>query len=190
MRTPFVRAVVVRAVIVTSMFALAATACSDDAPAVPTPASIGSPATVNSTINSTTSPTTAGTVAAHTTVPFTEDTADIPLQTSPADGSTDIPIDFPAPPDTSDAPIVISVTVGLNADPNRIENIPIGATVSLSVTNPIADDEFHLHGYDLGDGTPMAQGQTETFTFTAVNAGRFELESHTTNAVLLVLSVG
>ncbi len=190
MRTSFVRSVTVRAVVAISTLALVGAACSDDAPTAATPPSIGSPVTISTTTSATTSTTTGGTAVLATTVPLTEDTVDIPLQTSPADGSTDIPIDFPAPPDTSDAPIVISVTVGVDADPNRIENIPIGATVALSVTNPTAGDEFHLHGYDLGDGTPMPQGQTETFTFTAVNKGQFELESHTTNAVLLVLSVG
>jgi hypothetical protein len=171
MRTPFVRAVVVA-----SAFVVVGAACSDDTPAAPAPASIGSPVTITSpTLVVTTTVNTPATTAS--TVPLTRDTVDIP-------------INIPPPPDTSDAPIVISVTIGIDADPGRVENIPLGATVSLSVTNPAAADEFHLHGYDLGDGTAMPKGQTETFTFTASQPGQFELESHTTTAVLLVLNVG
>jgi len=116
------------------------------------------------------------------------DTGDIPL------GTGDIPLpvgtgDIPLPPVTSDLPYSLSVTVGLDAAPERIERVPLGATIALSVTNPDSEDEFHLHGYDLGDGQVMPAGQTATFTFVANQAGSFELESHETGAVLLVLEV-
>jgi hypothetical protein len=109
-------------------------------------------------------------------------------------GTGDIPLpvgtgDIPLPPVTSDLPYSLSVTVGLDAAPERIERVPLGATIALSVTNPGSEDEFHLHGFDLGDGQVMPAGQTATFTFVANQAGSFELESHETGAVLMVLEV-
>jgi hypothetical protein len=132
------------------------------------------------------------------TTPLTaapSDTADLPVGTGDIPlGTGDIPLpvgtgDIPLPPVTSDLPYSLSVTVGLDADPERIERVPLGATIALSVTNPDSDDEFHLHGYDLGDGQVMPAGQTATFTFVANQAGSFELESHETGTVLMVLEV-
>jgi hypothetical protein len=123
------------------------------------------------------------------------DTADLPVGTGDIPlGTGDIPLpvgtgDIPLPPVTADLPYSLSVTVGLDADPERIERVPLGATIALSVTNPDSTDEFHLHGYDLGDGQVMPAGQTATFTFVANQAGSFELESHETGEVLLVLEV-
>ncbi len=123
------------------------------------------------------------------------DTADLPVGTGDIPlGTGDIPLplgtgDLPLPPVTADLPYSLSVTVGLDADPERIERVPLGATIALSVTNPGSEDEFHLHGYDLGDGQVMPAGQTATFTFVANQAGSFELESHETDSVLLVLEV-
>ena len=115
------------------------------------------------------------------------DTADIPVVTPAPVDSSDIVL--PPPPDTSDMPVVISVTVGVDAGEDRVESVPIGSVVSITVTNGDKVDEFHLHGYDLGDGQKVQPGESVTFTFTADTAGEFELESHTTEAVLLVLRV-
>ena len=104
------------------------------------------------------------------------DTADIPLP--PPVGSSDIP--------TS---VIIEATVGADTGPERLESVALGSNVVLSITNPTSDDEFHLHGYELGDAVVMPAGQTETFSFLADQAGEFELESHETGDVLLVLSV-
>ncbi|MCU1359164.1 MAG: hypothetical protein JWN99_453 [Ilumatobacteraceae bacterium] len=135
----------------------------------------------------------AGATVATLDVPLTSDVVNAPS------GSTDIAlpppvgtVDIPASPvGSSDVatPVVIHVTVGVDSDPERVEPVALGATVSLSVTDPDSDDEFHLHGYDLGDGVTMPAGQAETFTFVASQAGEFELESHETGDVLLVLSV-
>jgi hypothetical protein len=66
----------------------------------------------------------------------------------------------------------------------------LGATVTLSITNPTSDDEFHLHGYELGDGVSVPAGQPEAFTFLVDQPGEFELESHESGDILLILSVG
>jgi hypothetical protein len=121
------------------------------------------------------------------------DSADVPVvATDPA--ATAAPVDssdivLPPPPDTSDMPVVISVTVGVDSGEDRIESVPVGSVVSITITNPDSADEFHLHGYDLGDSQEVAAGESVTFTFTADTAGEFELESHTTDALLLLLRV-
>ena len=67
--------------------------------------------------------------------------------------------------------------------------MPLGSTVVLTITDPVAAQEYHVHGFDLGDGQEFEPGQTATFTFTADTAGEFEVESHITEAVLVVLQV-
>jgi hypothetical protein len=134
----------------------------------------------------------AAVVAETADVPLPAGTGDIPLPV----GTGDIPLpvgtgDIPLPPDTSDIPMptFVEVTVGLDSSPDRVVPVPLGTTVTLSVLNPTSDDEFHLHGYELGDGLKVLAGTTQTFTFTASTPGEFELESHETGDVLLVLSV-
>ena len=111
--------------------------------------------------------------------------------------STQVPSTFDvtqAPPTTVVATTVddgitrISVTVGVDSGPDRIEEVALGTRVELTVVNPDDDDEFHLHGYDLGgDETPA--GDEKVFAFTATEAGDFEVESHATNDVLVVIRV-
>jgi hypothetical protein len=115
--------------------------------------------------------------------------SDIPLVSLPPYDSADIP-SVPAPVDSSDVPIIITVTVGVDSAVDRIESVPFGSTVALTIVNPDVDDEFHLHGYDFGDGQKVPAGQSETFTFTANKSGEFEVESHATDTVLMILKVG
>jgi hypothetical protein len=137
----------------------------------------------------------APTFSAGTLAPVTVDTGDIPAVTVPDTGDIPIPSvpetgDIPIPPvNTGDVPFSISATVGIDTGPERVEHVPLGSTIILMVTNPNNEDEFHLHGYDLGDGQVMPAGKTATFNFVADEAGEFELESHDTDDVLLVLSV-
>lgn len=84
--------------------------------------------------------------------------------------------------------VEITVTVGTDSGANRVENVSIGSEVILRITNPLADDEFHLHGYDLSTGD-TAKGKTASISFTAATAGEFEVESHVTEDVLLVIVV-
>jgi len=85
--------------------------------------------------------------------------------------------------------VTIDVTVGENSASDRVEEIPLGSQVTLNFTNPEADDEYHVHGYDLGNGVTK-KGDTKTFTFTVDKAGDYEVESHLTETVLVVLRVG
>jgi hypothetical protein len=93
--------------------------------------------------------------------------------------------------DTSDAgDVVITATVGEDTGEDRVEEIPLGANVTLTIVNPNVDDEFHVHGFDLGDGEEVTAGEPKTFNFTADKAGEWEVESHDTDQVLLILKVG
>jgi len=133
---------------------------------------------------STTSGSSATTVTA-TIPPYVDDTTDIPLPPPP--GTGDIPI---APPATSDVPVYISVTVGVDDSPTRIESVPLGATVTIDALNQEGSDEFHLQGYELGGGQVMGPGETETITFVAAQAGDFAFESVTSGSTLLTIHVG
>jgi hypothetical protein len=85
-------------------------------------------------------------------------------------------------------PIEISVTVGTDSAMDRVEEVLLGSQVNITLTNPNADDEFHLHEYDLSTGdTP--KGESAVISFTADKAGLFDLESHVTDEVLVVISV-
>jgi hypothetical protein len=85
-------------------------------------------------------------------------------------------------------PIEISVTVGTDSAADRVEEVLLGSQVNITLTNPNADDEFHLHEYDLSTGdTP--KGESAVISFTADKAGLFDLESHVTDEVLVVISV-
>ena len=82
----------------------------------------------------------------------------------------------------------ISVTVGTDSAADRVEEVPLGSQVNITLTNPNADDEFHLHEYDLSTGdTP--KGESAVISFTADKAGLFDLESHVTDEVLVIISI-
>ena len=135
----------------------------------------------------------AATTTVQLTLPPPPDTADLPVSTPPPPDTADLPTSTAAPSTTAapvgPTPVTISVTVGVDAGPDRVDTVPLGSLVSITIVNPGSADEFHLHGYDLGDGQEIPAGQPATFTFTADTAGRFELESHETHDVILVLEV-
>jgi len=88
----------------------------------------------------------------------------------------------------SDGAIEISVEVGVDSGPDRIEEVALGSLVRITVTNEDEDDEVHLHGYDLG-GDVVEAGEPTVFEFEASTAGEFEVESHVTGEVLMILVV-
>ena len=86
------------------------------------------------------------------------------------------------------AVIEISVIVGENSGPDRTETVALGSTVRISLLNSGSEDDFHLHGYDIASGEVPA-GEEAVIEFVADAAGEFELESHVTGEVLLVITV-
>lgn len=116
----------------------------------------------------------------------------VPATTAPATVAPATVMPATSAPATSvpgPATVEISVSVGTATGPDRREVVALGDTVVLRLVNPQADDEFHLHGYDLGDGAEVPAGQEVTFTFTADTPGDFELESHFTHDVIMILEV-
>jgi FtsP/CotA-like multicopper oxidase with cupredoxin domain len=90
---------------------------------------------------------------------------------------------------TSDTAIVeISLTIGENTGPNEQQQVALGSTVRLSVVNPNASDEIHVHGYDISTGK-MTAGETSVIEFVADEAGTFDIESHISEEVVLLLIV-
>jgi hypothetical protein len=90
---------------------------------------------------------------------------------------------------TVSGPVRISVTVGTDSAPDRIEEVPLGAAVEVTLVNAAATENYHLHGYDIETGEVDA-GSAATISFTADKAGEFEIESHVTEQVLVVIRVG
>jgi hypothetical protein len=80
------------------------------------------------------------------------------------------------------------VTVGENAGADTVFSVVAGTEVRLVLVNPDEDDEFHLHGYDLG-GAMTPAGEEAIIQFTASDTGEFAVESHMTGDVLMVLVV-
>jgi len=78
--------------------------------------------------------------------------------------------------------------VGENSGDERIEVVALGDDVRITLVNPIQEDEYHLHGYDIVS-KKMAPGAPATLSFTADVAGTFELESHITSDVLVTLEI-
>ena len=91
-------------------------------------------------------------------------------------------------PQSDAEPLLIEITVGEDSSPDRIELVELGTPVEIVLVNPDAEDEYHLHGYDI-TSKKMNPGMPATLSFTASQAGTFELESHITNDVLVVLEV-
>ena len=87
-----------------------------------------------------------------------------------------------------DGVVRISVTVGVDSGPDRVEEVSVGESVELTIVNPDDDDEFHVHGFDLG-GEETPAGEEKAFAFTATEAGDFEVESHVSGEVLVVIRV-
>jgi hypothetical protein len=80
----------------------------------------------------------------------------------------------------------ITVLVGLDSGPDRVETVRLGQEVVITLQSD-QDEEYHLHDYDLTQ--KAAAGVEATLNFVADKPGRFELESHVTDEVLLVLEV-
>jgi len=102
--------------------------------------------------------------------------------------STVASVDTVAPTTVEDKVARISVTVGVDSGPDRIEEVAVGDAIELTMLNPDENDEFHVHGFDLG-GEETPAGEEKVFAFTATEAGDFEVESHVTGDVLIVIRV-
>ncbi len=109
--------------------------------------------------------------------------------TVPSAGSSTVPssADDATAATAVEGPVQIDVMVGIDSGPQRVEMVTLGSDVTLNITNPNADDEFHIHVIELEQS--VAAGVTATFNFVADAPGAYEVESHVTNDVLLVIQV-
>ena len=82
-------------------------------------------------------------------------------------------------------PVQIDVVVGVDSGEDRIERVKVGAEITLNITNPNADDEFHVHGVDIEQKAKA--GEMATINFTIDAAGTYEVESHITEDVLVII---
>ena len=150
-----------RWLVVPAVAALAVAGCGSDSDS----GSDTSAATTQATTSA--PPTTAGT----TTAPATPTTAStVPATDAPAKGDA----------------VEIIIDVDDPAQIGKTWPVGLGQTVVLRLLSD-TDQEYHVHGYDIE--TQAAAGVEATMEFTADQAGDFEVESHTTEAILAILQV-
>ncbi|MEI8238934.1 MAG: hypothetical protein WCI22_05895 [Actinomycetota bacterium] len=149
-------------VLVTSLSLVALTACSSDSAKSPT-----------TTAAATTTAAPSGATTTVADAPATTNAAPVPASTVAGGG------------------VVISVKVGTDdfdtSKGTRVVSVPKGASVTLEFTDPNADQQYHLHGYDLE--AEAKKGETAKISFTADQTGQFDVESHVSNKTLLVIVV-
>ena len=121
---------------------------------------------------------------AETTVPAADTSA--PETTAPAADTT--AAQDTTPQTAPDGPVQIDVVVGVDSGEDRVELVKAGSEVQLNITNPDAADEFHIHGIELEKAVDA--GVTATFNFVADTPGTYEVESHVTEDVLVIIEVG
>lgn len=82
-------------------------------------------------------------------------------------------------------PVQIDVVVGVDSGEDRIERVTVGAEITLNITNPNAADEFHVHRVEIEQ--KARANQMATINFTIDEAGTYEVESHITKDVLVIV---
>jgi hypothetical protein len=87
----------------------------------------------------------------------------------------------------TDELVEISVIIGQTSGSAVAYQATLGSKVQIKILNPDADDEFHLHGYELS--AIATAGQETMIEFTADQLGSFDLESHKTGDWILTLVV-
>lgn len=105
-----------------------------------------------------------------------------------APGSTTAGTMAPQIPSTElplSGPVQIDVVVGVDSSPDRVERVTVGSEITLNITNPNVADEFHVHGIDIEQAADAVQMATINFTIDA--AGIYEVESHITGDVFVVI---
>lgn len=117
-------------------------------------------------------------------------TDDAPAST---ESPTASPTDAPIPPSSTagkDTPASgtpatesLYLEVDLEDDAPVDASVVVGSPVTIVITSD-EEHEYHLHGYDI-----ELSGDEVTFEFVADELGEFELETHDTSEVVVVLDV-
>jgi hypothetical protein len=170
-----------------SVAVLALASCGSSSPKA---ASTSSSPSITTAATATTA--SATTMAGATTTAGADTTmagADTTAATDDAPATTNAP---PVPaPTNADGSVTVTVTVGTDdfdtTGGKRVVGIKEGSQVTIALTDPSVDEQYHLHGYDIE--VNAAKGTAAKISFTADETGQFDLESHVTNKTLLVLYV-
>ena len=92
----------------------------------------------------------------------------------------------------ADGSISINVIVGTDdydtLAGDRVVKVALGPAVTITLTDPNEDQDYHLHVYDVG--AEAKKGEPGVISLVVDQAGQFDVESHTTGKMLLVLVVG
>lgn len=92
----------------------------------------------------------------------------------------------------ADGSISINVIVGTDdydtLEGDRVVKVALGSAVTITLTDPNEDQDYHLHVYDVG--AEAKKGEPGVISLVVDQAGQFDVESHTTGKMLLVLVVG
>ena len=92
----------------------------------------------------------------------------------------------------ADGSVSINVIVGTDdyetLAGERVVKVALGAAVTITLTDANEDQDYHLHVYDVG--VEAKKGEPGVISLVVDQAGQFDVESHTTGKLLLVLVVG
>jgi FtsP/CotA-like multicopper oxidase with cupredoxin domain len=102
--------------------------------------------------------------------------------------TTSAPTTIPASASDEMKAETFTLTVGENSGATNVISFTKGSNVELTIMNPNANDEVHLHGYDLSTGD-LPKGENGVISFIANEAGDFEIESHITEEVLSIVRI-
>jgi hypothetical protein len=78
--------------------------------------------------------------------------------------------------------------IGTDTGAEVVYEVMEGDNVTLTFVNNDANDEVHVHDYDITTGE-MQKGVASSVSFTADKAGDFDIESHVSEELLLTLRV-
>ncbi len=92
----------------------------------------------------------------------------------------------------ADGSISINVIVGTDdydtLAGDRVVKVALGSAVTITLTDTNEDQDYHLHVYDVG--AEAKKGEPGVISLVVDQAGQYDVESHTTGKILLVLVVG
>ena len=111
-----------------------------------------------------------------------------PTSSSTSSSGSSTTSSAPATTSTTSAGRTLAVTVtGRTVTPPPAQvDLPIGQTLTLTVTSD-HDDELHAHGFDVE--VPLKAGVPTSITLTGKDAGVFEVETHEPALTLLTVAV-
>jgi hypothetical protein len=111
-----------------------------------------------------------------------------PTSSSTSSSGSSTTSSAPATTSTTSAGRTLAVTVtGRTVTPPPAQvDLPIGQTLTLTVTSD-HDDELHAHGFDVE--LPLKAGVPTSITLTGKDAGVFEVETHEPALTLLTVAV-